>query len=192
MPDGREVENTVTFSACREYRAESAVAYQTPTPPPAASGDAAPPAIDIPAGLPVAIALNGGISSDVAAAGDPFTGRLARPLADPLKHAIAPSGAMVHGRISSLVLSLSPERVTIHLTTETVEIGGREVPIRLTGQRNPVVTTVVSAGGLQTRGVAIGEMPRRPYADYIEIQHSGKRWVIPDGFLTNGVTMGRP
>ena len=194
MPDGREVENTVTFSACREYLAESAVAYQgMPTPAPAASGNAAPPPVDIPAGLPVAIALTGGISSDVAAAGDPFTGRLAKPLVDPLEHAIAPGGATVHGRIASLVRSLSPERVTIHLTMETVEIGGREVPFRLTGRRDRVVVvTGPPAGGLQSRGVAIGEMPRGPSADYVELQHSGTRWVIPDGFLTNWVTAGPP
>src|SRR5208283_2577950 len=86
LPDGRQAQNTVTFSGCREYAAESAVSYQgAPPAAPAASGDPAPPALDVPAGLPVVIALSGMIDSAVSAAGDRFTGRLAKPVVDKRK-----------------------------------------------------------------------------------------------------------
>jgi hypothetical protein len=184
MPDGRQAENTVTFSGCREYGAESAVSYEgAPPAAPAASGDAAPPAMDIPAGLPVVIALTGRIDSAVAAAGDPFTGRLAKPVLDQLEHVLAPEGAIVHGRIASSVRSA--DGVTFHLTIETVEIGGREVPFVVTAQRPPAVPKP-STSGLKTRGVPIGEFPARP-EEYV-VTHAGPRWAIPDGFRTDWVT----
>ena len=99
MPNGMEVENTVTFSACREYLAESAVSYQgTPAPAPEAIVDRAPPPLF--PGLPVTIALTGSIDSDVAAAGDPFTGRAYEARLTKFK-TIAPAGAIVHGRVKN-------------------------------------------------------------------------------------------
>jgi len=193
MPGGPEVENTVTFSACREYRAQSTVTYGSgSTPGPAASADAAPPpSWDAPAGLPVTIALTTRIDSAVAAAGDPFTGRLATPVLDKLKNVIAPQGAFVRGRVARVVRILEPALVTIDLRIETVEIGGLEVPVRLTGKNDPAVRKPPFAS-LLSRGVPIGELPRRTPTGYAAVQCNGKRCVIRDGFRTEWVTVGQP
>jgi hypothetical protein len=193
MPGGAEVENTVTFSGCREYGAESRVAYGGgPTPGPAAGANAAPPpSFDAPVGLPVTIALTTRIDSAVAAAGDPFTGRLATPVPDKLKHVIAPQGALVRGRVARVVRILEPALVTIDLKIETVEIGGLEVPVRLTGKSDPAVRKPLF-GGLRSRGVPIGELPQRIPAGYAAVQCNGKRCVIREGSRTEWVTVGQP
>jgi len=180
MSGGGEAENTVTFSACREYVAESAVAFQgTPPQTPAASdGDA----------LPAVIALSGMIDSAVSAAGDPFTGRLVKPVVDKRKQAIVPEGATVQGRIARFVQYRTGG--TVYLEIETVEIGGREVPFHV--RRKPLPTSRrPPAGALQTRGVTIGEFPQT-YWDYVMVSKPGSRWVIPDGFRTDWVTVGQP
>jgi hypothetical protein len=193
MPDGMEVENTVTFSACREYLAESTVDYQGAPALAVATLDAAPPP-RIPGGLPVVIALTGSIDSAVAAAGDPFTGRLVKPVLDKLKNAIAPAGAIVHGRIASSSRSVSPA-VNLRLTVETVEIGGREVPFHLTakpppGARLPPGGTL--GGVLQSRGVPIGELPQVRQEGSLDVHRFVKRLVLRDGFATEWVTVGQP
>jgi hypothetical protein len=194
MPDGREVENTVTFSGCREYGAQSSVAYGgAPAPGPAPGGRATPPAVwDAPAGLPVTIALNTRIDSAVAAAGDPFTGRLAAPVVDKFRRVIAPEGALVRGRVALVFRRMHTDpRVAINLKIETVEIGGLEVPAGLTGKSDPAVRREPSAG-LRSRGVPIGEFPRGAPKGYAEVQCPGARCVIREGFRTEWVTVGRP
>jgi hypothetical protein len=190
MPDGMEVENMVTFSACREYLAKSTVNYQgAPAPAPGASVDRAPPP-RIPGGLPVTIAVTGAIDSDVAAAGDPFTGRLAKPVLDKLKNVIAPAGAIVHGRVTSSSRSVSPA-VDLRLTVQTVEIGGREVPFHLTAKLNPSARQP-SGGGLQSRGVPIGELPQVRQEGSVDVHRFAKRLVLRDGFVTQWATVGQP
>jgi hypothetical protein len=141
--------------------------------------------------LPVTIALTTRIDSAVAAAGDPFTGRLATPVLDKLKNVIAPQGAFVRGRVARVVRILEPALVTIDLRIETVEIGGLEVPVRLTGKNDPAVRKPPFAS-LLSRGVPIGELPRRTPTGYAAVQCNGKRCVIRDGFRTEWVTVGQP
>ena len=203
MPGGREVENTVTFSSCREYGAESTVAYEGgPSSGPASRADAAPlSAWDAPAGLPVAIALTTRIDSAVAAAGDPFKGRLAAPVLDKLKHVIAPEGSLVRGRVtlagrmleqpSSTPMLPHPGHVEIHLKIETIEIGGIETPAHLTGKRDPA-TLSQPHGSFGSRGLPIGEIPQRNAEGHATVQCPGKRCVIREGFRTEWVTVGRP
>ena len=192
MPTGTEVENTVTFSACREYLAESAVSYQgTPAPAPAASVDAAP-APRIPGGLPVTIALTGSIDSDVAAAGDAFTGRLTKPVVDKRKKMIAPAGAIVHGRITKSESILRPiQRTILRLTVQTVEMGGREVSFHVTAKPPPGAHQP-SGGGLQSRGVPIGDLPQVRQEGSVDVARVANHFVLPDGFETQWVTLGLP
>jgi len=191
MPDGTEVELTNTFSSCREYLAESAVNYQAaPAPAPEASVDRAPPPF-IPGGLPVTIALTGAIDSDVAAAGDPFTGRLAKPVLDKLKNVIAPAGAVVHGRIANYFHWPSADRMILRLTVQTVEIGGRDVPFHVTAKPPPGVH-LPSGGGLQSRGVPIGDLPQVRQEGSLDVPRVGKRFVLRDGSETQWVTVGLP
>ena len=192
-PGGEEVENTVTFSSCRAYGAESIVAYEGApvTEGAATAAPIAPHPPEAPAGLPVSIALAGAIDSAVAAAGDPFTGRLARPVLDKSRNVIAPEGALVRGRIMQVERVMRPERVTFRLGIETVEIGGVEVPFRLAAKNEPAAPKGAS-GGLQQRGVAIGEFPRWVPGNHITVQCSGNRCVLPIGFRTEWVTPWRP
>jgi hypothetical protein len=194
MPDGREVENTVTFSGCRAYAAESTVSFAAGRAREmAATGHVAPPpSWDPPAGLPVSVALTASIDSAVAAAGDPFAGRLAAPVLDRIKRQIAPEGALVRGRVTRVFRRMHTDpRVEINLKIETVEIGGREVPAALTGKRDPAVREQPSAG-LRSRGVPIGELPQGVLTGDATVQCPGARCVIREGFRTEWVTVGRP
>ncbi len=190
--NGTEVESTVTFTSCREYRAESSVAYTGASPPaPAASAAAAPPPPwEAPAGLPVSIALTGTIDSAVAAAGDPFGGRLTKPVVDKDKNVIAPEGALVRGRVTQVQRTLDVSRVTILLEVETVEIAGREVPLRLTSGAPPIPTP--PTGTFPSRGVLIGPLPPWLTAGRALFRCSTSRCVIRDGQKTEWVTVSRP
>ena len=82
MRDGSQGENTITFSACRDFRGESTVNFS----PKAADSrplrsDAAQ--LDLPPGLPVTVELTSPpVVSEQAAAGDRIDGRLVNAIRD--------------------------------------------------------------------------------------------------------------
>ena len=129
--DGRETENTATFSACREYSSKSKITYFTGLE--GTAGDAAAKGAEvvprIPWGLRFRLELTSPIDSDAAAAGDRFTARLVSPLVDGAR-VLAPAGAVVEGRISRLKIYYGPAaEVVLGLSPETLEIHGTKVPI---------------------------------------------------------------
>jgi hypothetical protein len=109
---GRQTTNLTSFSACREYTAESELTFDTA---PAAVAEAAPTggrgaAVALPIGLPVTLALVTPVDSDTAAAGDPVDARVVQPVGrsggdGPL----IPAGATVHGRLTRVEHHLLPE-----------------------------------------------------------------------------------
>ena len=133
MPTRWETENTVAFSACREYRADSTVNYEdSASAQPAGGKDAATrEPLKVPPGLRVSVELTTTIDSATAAAGDAYAGRLAEPLQDASKNTLAPRGAIVRGRIMSVQRYRVPSSVQIALALETVEIGGEALPFRV-------------------------------------------------------------
>jgi hypothetical protein len=77
----------------------------------------------------------------------------------------------------------------MQLKIETVEIGGREFFVRLTGKNNPPLPGQLS-GSLGSRGVTIGEFPRQGPFGYATVQCPEKRCLIRNGARTEWVTVG--
>jgi hypothetical protein len=137
---GAEAENTITFSACREFSGESSVSFDEK---PSlgerqASGRGSPPVAPsdpfaLPAGLPVTIELTSDVVADKAAAGDRIQGRLAAPIRDARKTQIfAPQGAAVAGRLMRVETRYGlPKEVTIALRWDTLDVNGVKTPIAI-------------------------------------------------------------
>jgi len=201
---GAEVENVVTFSACREYKAESRVSFgsasgEAPAGPPKAIRAAR---LDLPPDLPVTIELTTRIDSATAAGGDRFAGRLAKPVVDEQDRALVPEGAVVAGRLVKVAVRMEPPEVAIVLHVETVQFDGAEYPFHLTG-RTPVsrrdqwlrllsnVAIAVGAGaiGVGFGGITIVNHPPAPEGELNVLRFSGTRQVIEPGFKTEWMTV---
>ena len=184
MPTRWETENTVAFSACREYRADSTVNYEdSASAQPAGGKDAATrEPLKVPPGLRVSVELTTTIDSAAAAAGDAYAGRLAEPLQDASKNTLAPRGAIVRGRIMSVQRYRVPSSVQIALALETVEIGGEALPFRVAPKKTG------SGSGAQGDRPSQSELPRFSESDCVVIQHSGDRQVLRPGYRTEWVT----
>ena len=130
-PNGDEVDNVTTFGSCREYRGESTITF-FPAPDNSAGGSpgsAAAPPVTIPAGLSFAFELTTPISADIAAGGDPFSGRLVSALRVKGK-TIAPAHAPVEGRLLRVEMRrTAPPSATIVLKLRTVEVAGVKIPL---------------------------------------------------------------
>jgi hypothetical protein len=111
MDNGRETTNLTTFADCREYQAESEMRFDTN---PNVDGAAVKPVVRtplaLPIGLPVVLALVDPIDTGTAAAGDPVSAKVMKPVrrsasGDILIH----PGAIVRGRITRLERHIQPE-----------------------------------------------------------------------------------
>jgi len=98
---GLDSESVTSYSACHEFRGESAVHFGE-EPAVAASAGVKPDEkpLSLPPGLPVSLAFETSIDTDVAAAGDPLVARVIKDVADPRsKHGLLAAGTRVTGRI---------------------------------------------------------------------------------------------
>ncbi|HLK62352.1 MAG TPA: hypothetical protein VKU19_02870 [Bryobacteraceae bacterium] len=127
---GNEFDNDTQFANCREYRGESVAIFDGEPVPDRIARPA--PALRIPSfpnGSRFAFVLSAPISSDTAAAGDPFHGQLIEPLRAPdLKH-LAPDGAKVAGHLLRVEIHHIPPAFVVVLKPEWIEIKGSKVPI---------------------------------------------------------------
>jgi hypothetical protein len=188
MRDGSEGENTVTFSACRSFRGESAVNFS-----PKAVDEkqwrvgAAP--LELPPGLPVAVELTSPpIRSGQAAAGDRIEGRLVNAIRDPVQQTVrVPAGAAMAGRLMRVETQWGPSvEIAIALRWETVEVDGIPTPIRLTPKRGvPPVRAI--RGALQRRGVEIA-LPLPGEERYGVYHVNGEHGVLDSGLRSEWLT----
>ena len=121
--------NDIEFSHCREYRTDSSIRFDMPETRPQSS---AARLLDLPAGLMVAIDLQSAIDSATAHVGDLLSGRVA----DDVRRKgeiIIPKGALVTGRIRSLVRVRSPEPA-FDLTIELSEVEWANTRAELYGE----------------------------------------------------------
>jgi hypothetical protein len=188
MRDGTEGENTITFSACRSFRGESAVTF------PAKAEDGkqwsvGAARLELPPGLPVTVTLTSPpVRGGQAAAGDRIEGRLMNAIRDPILQAIrVPAGAVMAGRLMRVETTWGPPvEIAIALRWETVEVDGTPTPIGLTPNRH--VTPVRSLrGALQRRGVAI-ELPLPGETRYGVYHVNGEHGVLGTGFPSEWLT----
>lgn len=200
-------ENIVTFSECREFRADSTLSFgAAPDPQPAGDTPPAAPQFDVPGGLPFTLELTTRIDSATAAAGDPFAGKLTTPIRDGRKEFV-PAGAIVRGRIAKVATVQRPGLVLIVLRPETIEIGGKTFLFQATGksaarsvqQEKSLASrgqssTIVVRPGMTTTG-ALTVRPGQPigavhscYRGISGLWSSGRRRVLEAGFKTEWVT----
>ncbi len=183
---GRETENVVTFSACREFRADSKLAFGDAPIPPAAGSKSrpAPPPLYVPPGLPFTIELTTPIDSASAAAGDPFTGKLSKPIED--GRVIVPRGAIVRGRITRVGVRMQSPEVIIVLKPESLETGGNTFPFQATG-KTTAAWIAQRKKSFASRGQPIGELYK--YDSGIGgLRFSGRRETVKIGYKTKWVT----
>jgi hypothetical protein len=125
--NGEEAENTTTFSACREYRGNSTITFYA-EPVAEGGGESQNPAaqLEVPPGIWFTLELTVPIDPTTVAAGDPFTGRLVHALRDGKGKVVAPSHAVVHGRVLRVEnLHAAPAGSVVVLRPRSVESGGR-------------------------------------------------------------------
>ncbi len=184
-------ENTTVYSACHEFRGESTVRFDDPAPQasPGPTFTGVTRAPSLPPGLPVHLALAGEIDTDRAAAGDPVSATLAKPLVDPAsKRILAPAGALVHGRITHMEHHIEGENYfLIGFTFETLELPGATLPLSIildsphqvldprTQTARSVVTTE-SSSGLHGGGTLL--FPTRQ-----------SRYLVPRGYPSTWITL---
>ena len=197
---GTEVENVITFSGCREYRAESQLQFDGP---PEGGAGAAKPATDAPpinlsAGLPVTIELNDMIDSDAAARGDSFSGTVTKDVVDGGR-VVIPQGAMAQGRIERLEIRERPPEVAIDLSVSSIRIGESERSIRLTGKppERPAgsalaaILSTLSPGRVGSAAPPGGRpgSSGEPLKPIDELSLPGKHEILQRGFQTEWLTM---
>jgi hypothetical protein len=188
--DGSESENSLAFSACREYQAESKLTFGAGLEAAGATRGGAPEAWDLPTGLPVTMELMSTIQGDQAAAGDPIEGRLAKPIRDQRQQKIlAPEGAKVEGRLMRVEIRHShPAQFTVALRWETIVVDGVKMPFSVLPNRRAAADPgKAGAGGLRRRGFEI-ELPLPGEGRYGVFHFSGEGAVMQSGYRTEWLT----
>jgi len=103
MDTARESVNRTTFRDCREYQAESALRFDTGSEvDSAASKPVVRTALALPIGLPIELALEAPIDTGKAAAGDPVSAKVVKPVVRGSGEVLIPAGADVRGRITRM------------------------------------------------------------------------------------------
>jgi len=133
--NGAESTSETSYANCREYSSTikmifgegatsaNSVLASNPAPAPA-------PAPPLPAGLHFSVHVTTPIDIDKAAAGDPIEAVLTAPMHDKKKAVVAPTGALLHGRLRTVKVWMSAfNTVQIGMQFESIEIGGRSVPL---------------------------------------------------------------
>src|ERR1019366_9007137 len=97
--EGAEAENTMTFSACREYQAESRVEFGDGAHMGGGQPGIPSKALGLPVGLAATVDLVTAVRFGQAAGGDVIEGRLAKPIRDDRQKTLVAEGAAVQGRL---------------------------------------------------------------------------------------------
>ena len=185
--NGDEAENTVSFSACREYQAESKLAFGGGAPGSQSEAGMKAVVLDLPEGLPVTVELTTAVRPGEAGAGDRIEGRLAAPIRDAKQRTLVPEGTAVQGRLMRVeALYSSRPQVTVALRWETVQVGSAMAPVALLPNRRPPDLRTSGAGGLRRRGMEI-ELPLPSESQYGVFHIPGGR-VLESGFQSEWIT----
>jgi hypothetical protein len=186
--DGSEAENTVTFSACREFRGESVVTFGGK---PAIPEDAKrAEETNLATGLSVAVVLTSTIDADQAAAGDRIEGVLAAPIYDlEKKNVLVDKGKLVEGRLMRVEKRYgNPSEVTIVLRWETLDLNGAKSPITLAPDWHTASKMVDSPGELRKRPLAL-ILPRQDESRYAAYHIPGEHVVVRGGLRSEWFTV---
>ncbi|HTP32242.1 MAG TPA: hypothetical protein VMJ75_08720 [Candidatus Acidoferrales bacterium] len=192
--DGEESDNVYTFSACRDFQAESIIQFGDRSGENSAQRDRVVAAPHWLSGLPVVIEVTDAIDSATAAAGDRIHGIVAQPVRDPDGNTLVPQGTAVTGRLMRVEVRYPSPRVTVVLRWETLDLGGRAVPLQLAPNRDVKQKPGIQFGGiaavanLRRRGVEF-ELPLPGEERYAVYHFPGTHYVVERGLRTEWVTV---
>ena len=107
-----------------------------------------------------------------------------------------PEGSAVAGRLIKVAVHIQPPEVAMVLHVETVQIGGVDLPVHLTGRtpakgewlREILSSLTVGAGGSGVSGITISHHPPAPEGELGVLSFPGTRKVLAAGFRTEWVT----
>ncbi len=188
LRSGRETRNTITFSKCREYQAESEIVFAEA--PEAAAAAAGPSAgrghVTLPIGLPVTLSLSEPIDSATSAAGDEVSGKVMKPVLRPGSgEVLIPAGAVVHGRIRRVEHHFQPEPYfRIAVAFNRVDVKGAISPFFARHEADPLLAQKLDANvaprdtGIWFWGVGTFLMPTKK-----------SEIVVPAGFSSKWFTL---
>jgi hypothetical protein len=110
--DGSVAQNVITYSACREFRGESTLIFESPVEALAAPrSNSRTPKLSLPAGLPFSLTFTERIDPATAAAGDVIGARLNTAIVDHGR-TLVPVGAAVKARIVSVKRFYGPRNAS--------------------------------------------------------------------------------
>ncbi|MEO8128779.1 MAG: hypothetical protein ABJF23_21540 [Bryobacteraceae bacterium] len=112
--------NTTRFTGCRQYTGESVLVFSDPAPD-AAAAPVVTKTIEVPSGLMLEVSLETPIASGDSATGDPVTAVLRRAVKKS-GSVVAPKGALLHGRITTLRRENGPRSAYYIVGLEFFEI----------------------------------------------------------------------
>jgi hypothetical protein len=185
--DVSEGDNTISFSACREFQAESTLTFRAGK---GKIGDFTSKAAvtPLPAGLQVAVRLTTPIDGANAAAGDRIEGRLAQAIETSQKRTLVAEGAVVEGRLMRVENRHAPsEQLTISLRWETVDADGTKTPLILRPNRRASGLRIDVPGGLRSRGEEF-ELPAPGEGRYATFNFPGRDVQVPATLKSDWLT----
>ena len=190
MRSGRHASNRITFSDCREYQAESQLLFDTGGNAEAAAAKLPVRApVALPIGLPVTLALAAPIDTDSAAAGDPISAKVVRPVRrGGSTAALIPAGATVRGRITRVEHHLLPTPYfLIAISFNRLELTGISSPFAARLDRDDELAKELGAD-VSRRGRGV---ERWDVGTFV-FQTGKKRYVLPAGYESPWFTLATP
>jgi hypothetical protein len=131
--DGSEFRNRTEYANCHEFRGESTLKFDAPSPEASSTPvkTPTPSPLALPAGLKFKLVFSEAINTGTAATGDRIKAKLASAIRnESSKSILIPEGAEVTARIGGLQHYVGPpSSVTLLVKLEAVEVGGRTVPL---------------------------------------------------------------
>jgi hypothetical protein len=131
-PNASETQSVTTYSACHEYAAESSLRFDDADDAASASKSPIAGALALPPGVSIALALLTPIDAATAAAGDPVSAKVLKPVhAKDSKDILIPAGAIAHGRLLQLRHQHTTSQFLISMAFDTLEVNGAVSPIAI-------------------------------------------------------------
>ena len=203
--DGSQAENVIHYSACHEFRGESAVRFETlPEVVPGRATDPASATLSLPAGLRFKLVFTERIDTSEAAAGDPIRAKLKTAVRDRSSKVLIPEGAAVVGRIVSIrhFYGTAPSQASegrgarvarpslvMKVKLETVQVGGVFYPLK--ARYHASLSRFPKAAGVLAPRIEMGDLGTiedSEDADF-EFFDSNPNQIVTSGLESNWLTL---
>ncbi len=185
-----ETRSRIAFSACHEFTAESSLVSDDQASP-AALKPAPVPAVPLPRGLELTLALTTPIDSGTAAAGDLISAKIVHAVhAAGSKEILIPAGAVAHGRILQMRHQYKTASFELLIRFDSLERNGSATPLPVRLDRDLKPAKGRTANGFATRGTEFSlPPPSGDPASWFTFAATGARYVMPAGTESKWVTV---